>query len=267
MKPSIETTLNSLKRRGFKEWLAKDTDEAREMITGMISPEMVVGIGDSSTVRQIAVIEALQSRGNLVLNAFNPNAKIINLKTHFDHAFWPMIEATVCDVFLTGTNALTEDGIIVNIDGVGNRVAGMFWGHPVSILVVGRNKLTKNLEEALRRIKNVVAPEHIRRKGGSSPCVKTGKCHDCSGEKRVCAVTTIIAHKPLFTEINVVVVNEDLGLSWDRTWSRKRIADIANHHERFMCPLPPGAGPSTAKELLRMAKARSPRVMPTCNDE
>jgi hypothetical protein len=267
MEQSTKMTLKALKKRGFKEWFANSADEAREVITGIIFPEAVVGIGDSSTVRQIGVIEALQARGNLVINPFNPTAEIKDLQTHFDYSFWPMIEATVSDIFLTGTNALTEDGIIVNVDGVGNRVSGMFWGHPVSIVVVGKNKLARNLEEALKRIKNVVAPEHIRRKGGSPVCTKTGRCHDCSGEKRICAITTLIERKPLFTEINVVVVDEDLGLSWDRSWDQKRINSIVNRHEKFMCPLPPGTGPSTKDDLLSMARMKKPRVVSTCNHE
>jgi hypothetical protein len=135
---------------------------------------------------------------------------------------------------------VTEDGRIVNVDGNGNRAAGMFWGHPICILVIGRNKIVKNLDEALDRVKNVISPEHIRRKGAPSPCTKTGRCHDCIGEQRVCAVTTIIERKTAHTQIHVVIVEEDLGLGWDRSWPEARINSIIKRHEENMClcPLP-----------------------------
>ncbi len=173
-----------------------------------------------------------------------------------------MLEATLCDVFLTGSNSLTEDGRLLNVDGAGNRVAGMFWGHPTSVLVVGRNKIVKDLDEALDRVKNVIAPEHLRRKGAPTPCSKSGRCHDCLGPAKVCAVTTIIERKPPHTDIHVVIVNEDLGLGWDRSWPEDRIKKIVARHEEFMamCPLPACLlQPGTNEELWKMARAKKLR--------
>jgi hypothetical protein len=259
MEQLIKKTAKSLEKRGIKSWAAPHAEAARKVILEIVSSDATVGIGDSSTVRQIGVIEALKARGNQVNNPFDPMKEIKDLQSNFDYLFWPSIEASICDVFLTGSNALTEDGKIVNVDGAGNRVAGMFWGHPVSILVVGKNKIVKNLDEALKRIKNVVAPEHIRRKGMSSPCTKTGRCHDCLGEERVCAVTTIIERRPVMTEIHVVIVNEDLGLSWDRSWPQERVNRIIARHEKFMClcPLPRTVLKKIdIGELWRMAKQK-----------
>jgi hypothetical protein len=240
MDSAIGKTIEALGRRFIRGWAAADAAEARDIIERIVPADAVVGTGDSSSVRQIKVIDALKARGNRVINGFDLSHEITDLQTHFDYGFWPMIEATVCDVFLTGTNALTEDGKIVNMDGNGNRVAGMFWGHPLSILVVGKNKIVKKLDEALDRVKNVICPEHLRRKGAPSPCTKDGRCHDCSGPARVCAVTTIIERKPVHADIHVVIVNEDLGLGWDRAWPEERIRAIAARHEECMslCPLP-----------------------------
>jgi L-lactate utilization protein LutB len=236
----IEKTVKFLEQRFMKGWVAANAGAARDVVGQIVPKDAVVGIGDSSSVRQIGAIEMLKERGNTVINGFDLSCEIKDLQSHFEYGFWPMIEATVCDVFLTGSNALTEDGRIVNVDGNGNRVAGMVWGHPVSILVVGRNKIVKNLDEALDRVKNVVCPEHIRRKGAPSPCTKTGRCNDCLGEMRVCAVTTIIERKPVHTEIHVVIVEEDLGLGWNRAWPEERINSIIARHEAYMslCPLP-----------------------------
>jgi hypothetical protein len=138
----------------------------------------------------------------------------------------------------------------------------MFWGHPLSVLIVGRNKIVKNLDEALDRVKNVIAPEHIRRKGAPTPCTKSGRCHDCGGPARVCAVTTIIERKPVHTDIHVIIVNEDLGLGWDRSWPEERIKSIVARHEELMslCPLPACIlEEGNNEKLWKMTKARKLR--------
>lgn len=258
MEEMFNKTLEALKKRNLRGWYANTAEEARELILSIVPADAMVGLGDSSTIRQIGIVERLRDRGNKVVNPFDITKVLKDQESYFESLFWPSLVATVCEVFIAGTNAVTEDGKIVNIDGAGNRVSGMVWGHQKSIIVVGRNKITKNLDEALSRIKNVVAPEHIRRKGGSPPCTVSGRCHDCGGEKRICAVTTIIEHKPITSDINVVIVNEDLGLSWDRSWPQERIDGIAKNHERFMCPLPPAAAEKTdMKELWQMAKRKT----------
>jgi hypothetical protein len=233
MDDEIGRTLEALKKRYLQASRVENRKEARGLILDLIPADATVAVGDSSTVRQTEVIKALKARGTRVINPFDHEKKIENEEAFFDLLFRPSIEGSVSDVHLTGTNALTEDGVLLNIDGAGNRVAGMFWGHPLSIIVVGKNKIVRNLDEAFERVKNMVAPEHIRRRGGSTPCTVDGKCHDCSGPKRVCAVTSMIEHKPILTEIHVVIVNEDLGLSWDRGWPEERIRSIAQHHEQF----------------------------------
>jgi len=238
MEEEIKKTLKSLGARNLKPYFAENCKEARDLMLNLIPRNATVGLGDSSTIRQIGIIQSLKKRGTRVINPFDPGKKIRDDATHLKFVFKPVVEATMCDVYLTGTNALTRDGRLLNIDGVGNRVAGMFWGHPQVILVVGRNKIVKNLDVAFRRVKNVIAPEHLKRRRAQSPCTVTGRCHDCIGRNRICAVTTIIESKPLFTEINVIIVNEDLGLGWERSWPKRRINRIAERHEKFMWSLP-----------------------------
>jgi L-lactate utilization protein LutB len=252
-------TIKALERRFIRGWAAADANEARDILLRLVPKDAVVGTGDSSSVRQIGAVAALEARGNRVINGFDLSHHITDLQTHFDYGFQPMLEATVCDVFLTGSNAITEDGRIVNVDGNGNRVAGMVWGHPASILIMGKNKITKNLDEALDRVKNVISPEHIRRKGAPAPCTKTGHCHDCLGPAKVCAVTTIIERKTVHTDIHVILVDEDLGLGWDRSWAEERISRIVARHEEYMClcPLPACIlEPGNNEKLWRMAREK-----------
>lgn len=260
MEQTIKKTIGSLKKREIVGWAAKNAAEARDMVLKIVPAEATVGVGDSSSVRQIGAVEALKERGgNRIINGFDPSKEITDVQSHFDYGFWPMIEATLCDVFITGSNSVTEDGRLVNVDAAGNRVAGMFWGHPISILVVGKNKIVKDLDEALDRVKNVISPEHLRRKGSRAPCAKSGRCHDCIGPARVCAVTTIIERKPALTDIHVVIVNEDLGLGWDRSWPEERIKSIVDRHEKFMslCPMPACIlEKGNNEKLWKMAKAK-----------
>ena len=143
-------------------------------------------------------------------------------------------------MFLTGTNAVTLDGRLINVDASGNRIAGMFHGHPISIIAVGRNKLVKDLDEAFRRIRSIIAPNHIKIRvdlGGwrfKTPCVTTGECQDCRTRDRACNVFSIIEGKPFRTDLNVIVINEDLGLSWDESWPRERITKIIENYKRFV---------------------------------
>lgn len=116
------------------------------------------------------------------------------------------------DVFLTSANAITEDGLIVNIDGTGNRVAATIYGPEKIYFVVGKNKLTKNYDAAIARIKNHTAPLNARRLNLPTPCVRDLKCHDCNSAKRICNYTVTIKRDMRPNRTTVLLVNEDMGL-------------------------------------------------------
>ncbi len=203
----------------------------------MIPTNAVVGIGDSTTVEQIGAKEELKKRGTKVLDAFDRRGPPISPECRRKL----IEESSHCDIFLAGTNAVTQDGRLVNADASGNRVAGMFWGHPTSIIVVGKNKIVRNLDEAFHRLRKVIAPNHLRIRaaelGGQkreTPCFATGKCSDCRAEDRICNVFTIIEGKPMRTSINVILVDEDLGLSWDESWPKERITKILEHYKNYV---------------------------------
>jgi len=136
-----------------------------------------------------------------------------------------------CDVLVTGTNAVTRDGKLVNIDAVGNRVASMTFGPRRVFVIAGKNKIVKNVDEALYRIKNLIAPFHARTKEFATPCAQTGKCSDCNAARRICNITSILEKRPWRTDMTIVLVDEDLGLSWDEAWSSERIDKIKSGYE------------------------------------
>ena len=236
-----QETLSSLHSRHINGFFAENDEEAIRKILSLIPKDAVVGIGDSTAVRQLGLTQVLKDRGSKVLNPFVPRESHID---PIEYSHWRQTiqkEATVCDVFLTGTNAITQDGRIVNVDAVGNRVAGMFWGHPTSIIVIGRNKIVKNLDEAFHRIRHIIAPNHLRIRttelGGrkrTTPCVVTGECNDCRTIDRICNVFSIIEGKPYQTDITVVIVNQDLGLGWDPSWPQDRIGKILENYKKFV---------------------------------
>ena len=115
------------------------------------------------------------------------------------------------DIFITSTNAVTETGELVNIDGTGQRVAAMIFGPKKVVVVAGVNKITGDLEEGLWRTSNVAAPMNARRLHSKTPCVETGECDDCVAPGRICGITTIIHRRPSRIPFTVVLVGEKLG--------------------------------------------------------
>jgi hypothetical protein len=241
MEAEIEKTLSSLRSRHINGIFAENHAEAIQKILALIPTEAILAIGDSTSMRQLGILAALRERGTKILNPFEPKGVEVSAEEFRKRNAQVRRDATLCDVFLTGTNALTQDGRLVNLDATGNRVAGMFWGHPLSVVVVGKNKIVRNLEEAFQRIRNIIAPTHFRIRsaelGGrkrETPCVATGECADCRATDRGCNIFTIIEGKPTQTNLNVILVNQDLGLSWDSSWPQERIIKILEGYKQFV---------------------------------
>lgn len=196
-------TMNALNRNGIKSKYFESQNDAVEYLVSVIPKEASVGIGGSVTVNSIGVIDRLKAKGTKVL--FHWLAKSPEESKKIRR------EALKADIYMTSTNALTMDGKLVNIDGAGNRVAGMFFGPPKVYIVCGVNKIVENVDKAFERIDNN-AYKNAERLKLNTPCVKTKKCVDCSVPDRMCNVTVIINKKPNMTDIEVVIINEELGM-------------------------------------------------------
>jgi len=226
----LQETLKNLRANGFDARIARNRAEAKKLILSAISKGAVVGAADSATVRQVRIIEELEKLGFDVLNPFTRELTTDPAKTVTRDNISRQLFS--CDVLLAGTNAVTTDGKLVNIDGVGNRVASMIFGPRKVFIIVGKNKIVRNVEEALHRIKNVIAPFHARTKKFATPCAQTGKCSDCSAPQRICSVTTIMEKRPWRTGVSVILVDEDIGLGWDENWTEERIQKIKSEYEK-----------------------------------
>ena len=121
-------------------------------------------------------------------------------------------QALLVDLFITGTNAVTETGQLVNLDMIGNRICALTFGPKWVIILVGRNKLVANLDDAMYRIKNYVAPANSMRLDKKTPCTKTSFCEECKSPDRICNTWTITEKSFPKGRVKIVLINEDLGL-------------------------------------------------------
>jgi hypothetical protein len=121
-------------------------------------------------------------------------------------------QALLVDLFITGTNAVTETGQLVNLDMLGNRVGAITFGPKNVILLIGRNKLVANIDEAMYRVKNYVAPVNAMRLDYKTPCVKTSYCEECKSPTRICNTWTITEKSHPKGRVKIVLINEDLGI-------------------------------------------------------
>ncbi len=198
-----EDLLKKLAGRRFTAHLARNAEEAKELALSLIA-DRSVGIGGSRTVKELGLCEALTDRGNEV--HWHWLADAAHKKQERDLALG-------CQVYLASANALLTDGRIVQIDGTGNRVAGMLYGPPCVILIVGKQKICPDLDSAIARIKRDACPANARRQNLPTPCAATGQCADCRTDARMCNATVILEWPMrIHREFHVILVDEELGL-------------------------------------------------------
>jgi len=207
-------------KRNINAFYVGDRKEAQSAILAMIPEKASIGIGDSVTMEQVGVLAKLEERGGH--EVFNPFRFLEDgrFADPPEIRMQKMRQALLADVFLTGSNAITLDGKIVNIDARGNRVAGIIFGPKKVIIAAGANKIVPNLERALERIKNVAAPTNAERHflahrlEKELPCAQLGLCIDCSSPLRICCYVTVIEWQRSYEKdrLNVLIVGEELGL-------------------------------------------------------
>jgi L-lactate utilization protein LutB len=199
---------SELEANNFGVFLAENLSAANNIVLEEIIPKLnikSVGWGGSMTVVASGVYAALKNRADL------------NVIDTYDRTIPPeegvqrRRQSLTVDLFVMGTNAVTETGTLVNLDMQGNRVGALAFGPKNVIVLVGRNKIVDDIEEAMFRIKNYAAPVNAARLDKKTPCVKTGYCDDCNSPDRICNTWTITEKSYPKGRIKVVLINEDLG--------------------------------------------------------
>ncbi len=208
-------------QRNLRAQFAGTKEEALTSILSLIPEGASIGIGDSITMEEIGVLAKLEERGGHEI--YNPFLFLEDRRfaDPTEVRVQKMRQAILADVFLTGSNAITLDGKIVNIDARGNRVAAILFGPRKVILAVGANKIVPNVDQAIKRIKNVAAPRNAERHfleghiEKELPCTQTGQCVDCSSPHRICCFVSIVEWQRGIYEsdrIHLFIVGEELGL-------------------------------------------------------
>lgn len=200
----VETVVENLKKNNFAVHVAETKEEGAQIVRSLIEKGATIGVGGSVTIDQLEILDGLEADGHLI---FNHNKAGLSPQQVLD---FRRRELTA-DVFLMSTNALTEKGELVNIDGVGNRVAALAFGPKRVIVVAGTNKIVADVHAGIARIGSVAAPLNNKRLKKDMPCTKVGHCVDCQLPGRICNITTITKKRPPFTDIQIVLVKEELG--------------------------------------------------------
>lgn len=198
----VFNTINSLRSNGFNVDYFENLYEAKEKILNTININDDIGIGGSMTVYNMDLHKDLVNRGNTIYWHWLVEPSIRD-KVRY--------QASIAPVYISSTNSITEDGKLINIDGIGNRVASMFYGHEKIFIIAGINKIVKDSKEAIKRIKRVACPQNAKRLDLDTPCRHTGQCSDCKSPDRMCRVTVTIEKNPMLGDINIYLINDELG--------------------------------------------------------
>ena len=199
----------ALEANNFEVYLAEDTHQANTIVLEDLLPKLnpkTLSWGGSVTFTDSGLYRELNENSDLeVLDTFDQ-------KLTDEQKNELRRKALLVDLFITGTNAVTESGQIVNLDMIGNRVGALTFGPKWVILMIGRNKIVTNLDEAMYRIKNYVAPTNSMRLDKKTPCVKTSYCEECKSPDRICNTWTITEKSFPKGRVKVILINQDLGL-------------------------------------------------------
>lgn len=201
----VEQVLATFEWRKFNGRFAPTRASALTQAMELIPPGSAVCQGGSVTLDQCCIRDALRRRTDITfIDPYDPELSR-------DRQIENRRRGLTADVFICGTNAITRDGMLVNRDGMGNRVAALAFGPKKVIVVAGINKIVDDLDSAVARIDQVAAPMNCERLDRDTPCRETLRCHDCTGPGRICCVTSVIERQSDPDRLHIILVGEHLG--------------------------------------------------------
>ncbi|MBO4732057.1 MAG: lactate utilization protein [Spirochaetaceae bacterium] len=193
----------ALKNRNFDAYYCSTAEEAVAKVLALIPKEHVVSWGGSATVASLGILDKIKQAGYSVID--RDTAKNMEEKVALSK------KGMLADTYLLSSNAITQDGILLNLDGNGNRVAALTFGPDNVIVVAGMNKIVKTIEAGVDRVRGYAAPMNAQRFDIKTPCKTTGQCANCKSPDSVCATFVITRLSRPAKRIKVVLVGEDLG--------------------------------------------------------
>lgn len=192
--------IKGLESRNMCGYYAEDADTALKMALELIPEGSTVTMGGGMSVHEIGLVEALKKGDYNFID-----------RDEYEDKRAAMLAAYDADVFLSGCNALTEDGILVNIDGNANRVSAIAQGPKKVVFIVGMNKVCDDVDGAMKRARNVAAPVNAQRFGLDTPCSRTGSCMNCKSPDTICCQFLVTRFSKHQGRIHVILVGENLG--------------------------------------------------------
>ena len=194
-----------LEKRNMKGYYCNTLEEANELIMSLIPEGNSVSWGGGMTIRDMGLTKLIKECGKYNVMDRDEAGSVEEMREI-------QRQALLCDTYLMGTNAMTDDGALVNIDGLGNRLAALCYGPKQVIVVTGMNKVMHSEEAAIERARNVAAPINIHRFAANEPpCKVTGKCGNCIGEGCICQQVLVTRMSMIPDRIKVVLINDSLG--------------------------------------------------------
>ena len=199
-----EKMIKNLKRRNIEAFYCPTGKNAVEKVSELIADGSTVTWGGTATVRDLGIPQTLKNRSTLnVLDRDSVETPEEKVQMY--------LKAFTADVYLTSANAISEDGVIVNIDGNGNRVAAISWGPKKVIFVIGLNKVAQTIEAAIARARGIASPINSQRFDINTPCRIDGTCHNCNSPESICSYVHILRNSRNGNRHIVILVGEDLG--------------------------------------------------------
>lgn len=198
-----KTVIKNLEKRNMNGFYADSKKKAAEKVMQLLEEDSSVSWGGSMTLKEINLFEKLKKKNFKLLD--RSQAENSQQKENIYH------QALNADYYLMSSNAVTQDGKLVNVDGNGNRLAALIYGPKKVIIVAGINKITIDEESALKRVRNQAAPANAMRLNQNTPCAQTGYCSSCQNDDTICCQTVITRRSRQKNRINVILVGENLG--------------------------------------------------------
>ena len=195
-----QKVIQGLKSRNMTGYYAANKDEALKLALDLIPEKSSVTMGGAMSVHEIGLVDKLKEGD---YNFIDRDA--------YEDKRAAMLMAYDADVFLSSANAITEDGVLVNIDGHSNRVSAIAQGPRKVVFIVGMNKVCDDIDGAMKRARNVAAPINAQRFGLATPCAKTGSCFNCKSPDTICCQFLITRYSRHEGRIHVILVNDSLG--------------------------------------------------------
>lgn len=211
----IQKTMKNLVKNNMEAYCCENSQEALELFKTLVKPGDTITHGGSETLKQVGVVDVLKSGDYNYLDRSYPGLSRDEVEEIYRKAYF-------ADAYVTSSNAVTENGELYNVDGNSNRVSAILYGPKSVIVIVGYNKIVRNLNEAITRVKTLCAPANTVRLSCETPCNKTGECislkkenpfmaDGCGSDQRICCNFTVSAQQRQKNRIKVIIVKEQLG--------------------------------------------------------